>query len=173
MLVISGGQSGADIGGVVGAFSAGHSCLFIAFRGFKPQGRDSLPSVIPYKDAVMPEWAVSYPQMLLARTQHNVELADATVVFINTMHLKDSIGSRRTMEYAQKMQRPRLLLTLFGQSDVEPTAGGSSRTLAWPSWLAVGAALPTSLASGKSLVVSVTCTDTTDAAAIAASAVQP
>ena len=52
-------------------------------------------------------------------------------------------------------------------------AGGSSRTLAWPSWLAVGAALPTSLASGKSLVVSVTCTDTTDAAAIAASAVQP
>ena len=120
--MISGGQSGADIGGVVGAFSAGHSCLFIAFRGFKPQGRDSLPSVIPYKDAVMPEWAVSYPQMLLARTQHNVELADATVVFINTMHLKDSIGSRRTMEYAQKMQRPRLLLTLFGQSDVEPTA---------------------------------------------------
>ena len=52
-------------------------------------------------------------------------------------------------------------------------AGGSSRTLAWPSWLAVGAALPTSLASGKTLVVSVTCTDTTDAATIAASAVQP
>ena len=52
-------------------------------------------------------------------------------------------------------------------------AGGSSRTITWPSWLAVGAALPTSLASGKTLVVSVTCTDTTDAATIAASAVQP
>ena len=52
-------------------------------------------------------------------------------------------------------------------------AGGSSRTLAWPAWLAVGAALPTSLASGKTLVVTVTFVDTTDAAAIAASSVQP
>jgi len=52
-------------------------------------------------------------------------------------------------------------------------AGGSTRTLVWPSWLAVGAALPTSLASGKSLVVTVTFMDTTDAAAIAAAAVQP
>lgn len=52
-------------------------------------------------------------------------------------------------------------------------AGGSSRTLAWPAWLAVGAALPTSLASGKTLVATVTFTDTTDAAAIAAAAVQP
>lgn len=122
MLVISGGQSGADIGGVVGALSAGHPCLFIAFRGFKPQGRDSLPAAIPYKDAVMPEWAVSYPQRLLARTQHNVELADATVVFINALSLKDTIGSRRTMEYAQKIHRPRLLINLFGQSEIEPAA---------------------------------------------------
>jgi hypothetical protein len=52
-------------------------------------------------------------------------------------------------------------------------AGGSSRTLAWPSWLAVGAALPTSLASGKTLVATVTFMDTTDAAAIAATAAQP
>ncbi len=52
-------------------------------------------------------------------------------------------------------------------------AGGSSRTLAWPSWLAVGAALPTTLASGKTLVATVTFMDTTDAAAIAATAAQP
>lgn len=52
-------------------------------------------------------------------------------------------------------------------------AGGSSRTLTWPSWLAVGAALPTSLASGKTLVVTVTFVDTTDVAAVAAAAVQP
>jgi hypothetical protein len=52
-------------------------------------------------------------------------------------------------------------------------AGGSARTLAWPSWLAVGGVLPTALASGKTIVVSVTFTDTTDAAAIAASATQP
>lgn len=51
-------------------------------------------------------------------------------------------------------------------------AGGSARTLTWPSWLAVGAALPTSLASGKTLVVTVTFTDSTDTAAVAAAAVQ-
>lgn len=53
------------------------------------------------------------------------------------------------------------------------SAGGSARTITWPSWLAIGAALPTSLASGKTLVVTVTFTDTTDAAAVAAAAVQP
>ncbi len=52
-------------------------------------------------------------------------------------------------------------------------AGGSSRTLAWPSWLAVGAALPTTLASGKTLVVSVTFTGTTEGSGIATAAVQP
>lgn len=52
------------------------------------------------------------------------------------------------------------------------SAGGSSRTLTWPSWLVVGAALPTTLASGKTTVVTATCTDTTDAATIAAGAVQ-
>lgn len=52
-------------------------------------------------------------------------------------------------------------------------AGGSARTLSWPSWIAVGAALPTSLASGKRMVVSLTSTSTTDGAVIAAAAVQP
>lgn len=52
-------------------------------------------------------------------------------------------------------------------------AGGSTRTIAWPSWIAVGAALPTSLASGKTLVATVTFVDTTDAAAVATAAVQP
>lgn len=52
------------------------------------------------------------------------------------------------------------------------SAGGSPRTLTWPSWLVVGAALPTTLASGKTAVVTATCTDTTDAAMVAAGAVQ-
>jgi len=52
-------------------------------------------------------------------------------------------------------------------------AGGSARTLGWPPWIAVGAALPTTLNSGKTLVASVTFMDSTDAAAVAAAAVQP
>jgi hypothetical protein len=42
-------------------------------------------------------------------------------------------------------------------------AGASTRTLTWPSWVAFGAALPTSLASGKVLRVAWECTGTTDA----------
>lgn len=56
---------------------------------------------------------------------------------------------------------------------VRLSAGGSSRTLAWPSWVFVGAAAPTTLASGKVAVFTVTMFDTTDAGAVAAYAAQP
>lgn len=50
-------------------------------------------------------------------------------------------------------------------------AGGSTRTLAWPAtWVAYGAALPTSLASGKVLTVAVRSTGTTEGAVDATSA---
>lgn len=52
-------------------------------------------------------------------------------------------------------------------------AGGAGRTIAYPAWVAVGAALPTSLASGKTLVVTLLATSTTDASVVAAAAVQP
>lgn len=50
-------------------------------------------------------------------------------------------------------------------------AGGSTRTLAWPAtWVAYGAALPTSLASGKILTVAIRSTGTTEGAVDATSA---
>lgn len=49
-------------------------------------------------------------------------------------------------------------------------AGGSTRTITWPAWVAYGAALPTSLASGKVLIVTLFCNSTTDASIDAASA---
>lgn len=49
-------------------------------------------------------------------------------------------------------------------------AGGSSRTLTWPSWTVFGAALPTTLASGKVLRVALSCTGTTEASIDAAAA---
>jgi len=56
---------------------------------------------------------------------------------------------------------------------VKLSAGGSSRTITWPSWIPLGAALPTTLASGKVAVFTVTFFDTTDAAACASYAAQP
>lgn len=41
-------------------------------------------------------------------------------------------------------------------------SGGSARTITWPAWVAFGAALPTSLASGKTLSVALRCLGTTD-----------
>lgn len=52
-------------------------------------------------------------------------------------------------------------------------AGASGRTITWPSWTPLGAALPTSLASGKTMVLSLTFMDSTDAEALAAVTVQP
>jgi hypothetical protein len=52
-------------------------------------------------------------------------------------------------------------------------AGGSTRTLAYPSWTAHGAALPTSLASGKRLALSLMSLGTTDANISAAASAQP
>lgn len=52
-------------------------------------------------------------------------------------------------------------------------AGGSGRTLAYPAWIAHGAALPTSLASGKRLALSIISLGSTDANVSAAAAVQP
>lgn len=49
-------------------------------------------------------------------------------------------------------------------------ANGGARTLTWPSWVAYGAALPTSLASGKILRVAISCTGTTDGSIDATSA---
>lgn len=50
-------------------------------------------------------------------------------------------------------------------------AGGATRTLAWPTtWVAYGAALPTSLASGKILTVAIRSTGTTEGAVDATSA---
>lgn len=56
---------------------------------------------------------------------------------------------------------------------VKLSAGGSSRTITWPSWIPLGSALPTTLASGKVALFTVTFFDGTDAAAVAAYAAQP
>lgn len=42
-------------------------------------------------------------------------------------------------------------------------AGGAARSLTWPAWVAFGAALPTSLDSGKVLRVAISCWGTDDA----------
>jgi hypothetical protein len=56
---------------------------------------------------------------------------------------------------------------------VRLVAGGSARTLTFPSWVFVGAIAPASLAANKTAVFTVTFFDTTDASGVAAYAAQP
>lgn len=56
---------------------------------------------------------------------------------------------------------------------VKLSAGGSTRSITWPSWIPLGTALPTSLDSGKVALFTVTFFDGTDASAVAAYAAQP
>lgn len=55
--------------------------------------------------------------------------------------------------------------------DLELIAGASTRTITYPAWAAYGAALPTSLASGKTVMISLRPRGTTDASVRAAAAV--
>jgi hypothetical protein len=54
-------------------------------------------------------------------------------------------------------------LTAGRSKTVRLAAGGSTRTITYPAWVAFGAALPTSLASGATLIVSLFANSTTDA----------
>lgn len=56
---------------------------------------------------------------------------------------------------------------------VKVIAGASSRALAFPAWIFIGATAPTTLASGKVGILTVTFFDNTDAAAVAAWSAQP
>jgi hypothetical protein len=53
------------------------------------------------------------------------------------------------------------------------SAGGSTRTISWPSWTPIGDALPTSLPSGKVLRVAIECVGTTAGETDAGASVQP
>lgn len=59
------------------------------------------------------------------------------------------------------------------QMVVKVAADGTARNLTFPSWVFIGAAAPTSIAAGKTGILSLTCWDSTDAGVIAAWAVQP
>ncbi|MBL9084188.1 MAG: hypothetical protein JNK76_20480, partial [Planctomycetales bacterium] len=52
-------------------------------------------------------------------------------------------------------------------------ASGASRNITWPAWVPLGAALPASLADGKTMVVDLLCFGTAETDVVAAAGVQP
>ena len=109
--VISGGQTGADIGGLVGAQSIG-----IPTGGFAPKGyrtdvgdKPELGERFGLKQATQR----GYPQ----RTEMNVKEADVTLIFRPEGH--ESPGTEQTIRFARKHKKPYRVVDPFVEGAVE------------------------------------------------------
>lgn len=98
--IISGGQTGADRGGLLAAIDLG-----IPHGGYCPKGRKAEDGRIPDRFQMTESNSVSYPY----RTKHNVREADATIVFSWEPLQK---GSLLTVNTALKLHKPIHLVVL-------------------------------------------------------------
>jgi hypothetical protein len=99
--IVSGGQTGADRGGLDAAI-----WCEIPYGGWIPKGRKSEDGVIPFKYEDLKETKSSD---YLARTEANVVDSDATIVFCYGIPTR---GSKKTVDFAKKHGRPCLSVDL-------------------------------------------------------------
>lgn len=92
--IISGGQTGADRGGLDAAIQLG-----LAHGGWCPRGRGAEDGRVPAIYDLRETPSANYPQ----RNEWNVRDSDATIIFI---HLYETPGSRLTGQIARKLERP-------------------------------------------------------------------
>lgn len=98
--IISGGQTGADRGGLLAAIE-----LNILHGGYCPKGRKAEDGRIPDRFQMTESNSASYPY----RTKHNVREADATIVFSWSPLQK---GSLLTVDTALRLHKPLHLVVL-------------------------------------------------------------
>lgn len=98
--IFSGGQTGADRGGLDAALDCG-----VPHGGWCPKGRKAEDGRIPEKYTLREMESADY----LARTEANVLDSDATVVFTEK---NATGGSLRTLEFCLKHGKPWLHITL-------------------------------------------------------------
>lgn len=102
VVIVSGGQTGADQGG----FRAGQA-LGLGRRGWAPKNWTTEIGVVP---SIYRLGMLEHPDYdLLARTRANVECSDLTLCFIRG---KVTTGTERTLVYAKTLPRPCLLVDL-------------------------------------------------------------
>lgn len=108
--IVSGGQTGADRGGLDAARDLG-----LEQGGFCPRGRRAEDGAVPDTYPVVELATRSYP----ARTRANVEHSDATVVF--SIGPPDG-GSALTLRLARAAGKPALAIDLAASSDDDAAA---------------------------------------------------
>jgi hypothetical protein len=104
---ISGGQTGADRGGLEAAITLG-----IPHGGFCPKGRLAEDGGVPHRYKLIESPVRGYPD----RTLRNIALADATVVFILSLKTAGP-GSRLTVLTAMRVHKPVLTIELAREGD--------------------------------------------------------
>lgn len=102
MKIISGGQTGADRGGLDAAIELG-----IEHGGWCPKGRKAEDGMIPDRYCLVETRGYGYKH----RTELNVRDADATVIFTADRNVTG--GSLLTMRCCTKYSKPCLLLNAF------------------------------------------------------------
>lgn len=106
--IISGGQTGADRGGLDAAISLG-----LDHGGTCPAGRRSEDGPIPDRYVQVEHWSSGYPP----RTKQNVLDADATLILTMGRHVTG--GTRLTAKLAQESGRPWLAVNLESPQAVD------------------------------------------------------
>ena len=101
--IISGGQTGADRGGLDAAIALG-----IPHGGFCPRSRRAEDGVIPARYELVSLADDHYR----ARTAENVASADATIIFARSVDTLEG-GSRLTMDLAQCSSKPFAVFGVF------------------------------------------------------------
>ena len=99
--IISGGQTGADIGGLIGAKRAGIKTGGTAPRGYKTEKGPQIQSL---KSLGLVEHPSEHYRR---RTQQNVQDADATLIIATS---PDSDGTRLTLKFCEVEKKPHLLI---------------------------------------------------------------
>ena len=99
--IVSGGQTGADRGGIDAAIRC-----HLPYGGWVPKGRRAEDGIVPatYED-FRETGSAAYP----ARTEANVVDSDATLVMACGLPKN---GSMRTCSYAQKRAKPHIVVNL-------------------------------------------------------------
>lgn len=112
--IISGGQTGADKGALLGAWRAGLETGGTAAQGYNTErGRD--PSLVRF--GLVECESYGYP----ARTEVNVKNSDGTVIFADKL---DSPGTTLTEMYARKHNKPYIINPTY--TELEEFARGKS-----------------------------------------------
>jgi hypothetical protein len=114
--IISGGQTGADRGGLEAAIALG-----IPHGGYCPRGRLAEDGAVPFKYDLTETASAGYPD----RTLRNIAEADGTIVFIESM-ASAGPGSRLTINTALKVRRPVLTIEMSQSRKV-----AASRIRSW------------------------------------------